>query len=65
MEFPESQGEVVGANIFTLHNKNYLCIVDYHSKFPIIKKTKDLMTDSPILTSKITFSEYGLPRRIM
>ena len=31
---------VVGADMFTLNNKNYLCIVDYHSKFLIIKKLK-------------------------
>ena len=42
----EIQGQLrmsVDADIFTLHNKNYLCIVDYHSKFPVIKKTEDLL----------------------
>ena len=34
--------DVIGADMFTLDNKQYLCIVDYHSKFPIIKKTEDL-----------------------
>ena len=28
--------------MFTLHFKNYICIVDYHSKFSVNKKTKDL-----------------------
>ena len=37
-EFPGKQGEVVGMDMFTLHNNNYLCIVDYHSKFPVIKR---------------------------
>ena len=41
--------KVVGADMFTLHNKNYLCIVDYHSKFPLINKTEDLSADSLIL----------------
>ena len=54
--------EVVGADMFNVHNKNYLCIVDYHSKFPIIKKTEDLAADSLILSCKIIFSEYDLPR---
>ena len=33
--------EIIGADMFTLNNKHYLCIIDYHSKFPIIKKTED------------------------
>ena len=31
---------VVGADTFTINNNNYLYIVDYLSKFPIIKKAK-------------------------
>ena len=50
--------------MFTLNN-NYLCIVDYHSKFPIVKKAEDMSTDSLILACKFIFSEYGLPKKIM
>ena len=49
----------------TLHNKNYLCIVDYHSKFPVIKYTEDLSADILIPACKIIFSEYDLPQKIM
>ena len=38
--------ELVGADMFMLHNKNYLCIVDFHSKFPVNKETEDLSADS-------------------
>ena len=55
--------EIVGGDIFTIHNKNYLCIIDYHSKFPVIKKMEDVSADSLILTCKIIFSEYGLPKK--
>ena len=51
--------------MFTLKNKHYLCIVDYHSKFPVIKKTEHLSADSLILISKVIFAEYGLPKKIM
>ena len=51
--------------MFTLDNKQYLCIVDYNSKFPVVKKTEDLSADSLILTCKIIFAEYGLPKNIM
>ena len=51
--------------MFTLNNKSYLCIVDYHSKFPIVKKAEDMSADSSILASKTIFSEFGLPKKIM
>ena len=57
--------EVTGTDIFTLNNKHYLCTVNYHSKFPAIKKTEDLSPDSLILTCKIIFAEYRLPKNIM
>ena len=60
---PVCPWDVIGADMFTLSNKYYLCIVDYHSKFPI--KTEDLSPDSLILTSKVIFAEYWLPKKIM
>ena len=62
---PAKPWEVVGIDMFTLHSKNYLCIVDYYTKFPVIKKMEDLSTDSLILTCKIIFAEFGLPKNIM
>ena len=54
--------EVIGADMFTPNNKHYLCITDYHGKFPIIKKTEDLSADSLILTCKFSFEEYELTK---
>ena len=62
---PIGPWDMVGADMFTLNDKHNLCIVDYHSKFPIIKKTKYLSADSIILTFKAIFAEYGIPKRIM
>ena len=62
---PRKPWEVVRAGLFTLHNKYYLCIVDYHSKFSVIKMVEDLLEDSLILACRIIFSEYGLPKKIM
>ena len=44
--------------MFTLNSKNYLCIVDYHSKFPIVIKAED----SLILVFKVIFSEFGFAK---
>ena len=51
--------------MFTLDNKQYLCIVDYHGTFWNVKKTKDLSADSLILMCEITFAEYAMPKKIM
>ena len=64
-DIPLRPWDVIGAHMFILNNKHYLCIVDYHSEFPIIKKAKDLSADSLILTCKFIFVEYGIPKKIM
>ena len=57
--------EVIGVDMFILNNKHYLCIIDYHNKFPFIKKTEHLSADSLILMCKVIFAEDGLPKKIM
>ena len=57
--------EVLGADIFHFNNKNYLCIVDYHSKLPVIKRMEGLSAESLITTTKVIFAEYGIPQKIM
>ena len=57
--------DIIGADMFTLNKKQYLYIVDYHSKFLIIQKTEDLSADGLILTCKIIFEEYRIPKKIM
>ena len=58
-KIPRKPWEMIGVGMFTLHNKNYLCIVDYHSKFPVIKKTEDLLVDSLLLDCKMIFAEWS------
>ena len=53
--------EVLGTDIFHFNNKNYLCIVDYYSKFCIVKRLEGLSAESLITTTKVIFSEYGIP----
>ena len=53
------------ADIFHYNNKNYLCIVDYNSKFPITKKLEGMSAKTLTNTVKIIFEEYGIPRKIM
>ena len=64
-DIPCKKWKVIGADMFTFDNKNYLCIVDYHTKFLIVKKAEDMSPDSLILACKVIFSEFGLPKKIM
>ena len=57
--------DVLGADIFHLNNKNYLCIIDYHSESPVIKRMEGLSAESLIATIKVIFAEYGIPHRLM
>ena len=36
--------EVVSPDIFFINNKALLCIVDYYSKFPVVKKIESIST---------------------
>ena len=58
-EIPEKPWEVVGADMFNSHNKYYLCIINYHSKFPIIKKTEDLAAASLTVACKLFFQNMA------
>ena len=57
--------EIIGAYIFSLYSKHYLCIIDYHSRFILIKGREGLSADSLILAYKVISSEYGLPKKII
>ena len=56
---------MVGADIFTVEHNALLCIVDHYSKFPVIKKTDDLLADILIKVVKIVFAEFSLLKEIV
>ena len=43
-----------------IYGKTLLCIVDYHSKFLIVKKS--LSADELVQMTKLIFAEYGFPK---
>ena len=53
------------ADIFSISSKNYPCLIDCHSKLPVIKHVEDLSADILRETCKIIFSEYVIPRKIV
>ena len=57
--------EVIGTDVFHFKNKHYLCVVDYNSKFPVIKRLEGLSADNLINMVKTIFAEYGIPCKLM
>ena len=51
--------------MFHYNNKNYLCIVDYSSKFPIVKRLEGMSAENLTNAVKIIFVEYGIPQKII
>ena len=63
-DIPLRPWDVIGADVFQLNSKKYLCIVDYHSKLLVIKRMEGLLEES-YCSSKIIFAEYGITCRLM
>ena len=64
-EIPSRPREVVGADVFMINVKNLPCIVIYHCKFPTEKKVNSLPGDDLVQMTKLIFTEYGLPKKIV
>ena len=61
-EVPCIPEEVVGADIFSIKNYTLLCIVDYYSRFPVIKKADSLTADDLVKAAMIVFIELDFQR---
>ena len=64
-DIPLRLWEVLGADVFHFNNENYLCFIDYHSKFSIIKRLEGLSAENLITTTKVIFTKYGIPCKLM
>ena len=64
-DIPLRSWKVLGADVFHFNNRNYLCIIDYHSKFPVVKRLEGLSTENLITRVKVIFTEYGILHKIM
>ena len=61
---PYKPWEVVVSDIFTIKNNALLYTVDYYRKFPVMKKTDNLLADSIIRVVKMVHAEFGLPKAV-
>ena len=61
LEFQQLQPmeKIIHNDTCHFNNKNYLCIVDYHSKFPVVKGLEGLSAVNQITTIKIIFGNIA------
>ena len=64
-EVPSRPWERVGADIFTLHDKDYLVTIDYYSNFWEVDRLPDTKASTAILKLKSHFARYGIPDQVV
>ena len=64
-EVPAAPWSKVATDIFHYESQPYLLIVDYTSRFPIVRKLKSMSAQNVAENFKSIFSEYGWPDTVV
>ena len=65
-ELPTRPWQVLGTDLFHFNNAEYLIVVDYYSKFPLIRKMPTPCTSHAVVTATAEiFSEHGALQKVM
>ena len=64
-DLPTRPWEKLGTDIFEFNGKKYLMIVDYYSRFPVIRLLSDMSSHTVCNHFTSVLAEYGLPTTII
>ena len=64
-EVPSRPWQKVGADLFTLHDKDYLVTVDYYSNYWEIDRLYGTLSTTVIQKLKAHFARYGIPDELV
>ena len=64
-EIPTKPWAKLASDIFTFNNENYLLIVDYMSRFPVIRWLSNMTAKMVAEHMKAIFSELGIPKTLV
>jgi hypothetical protein len=64
-DVPPHPWHTLGIDNFELNGKLYLILVDYLSKFPVIRKVSSTSAKETISVLRQVFSEYGIPNKLI
>lgn len=63
-DLPSSPWKKIGADLFHFKGAIYLVLVDYYSRFPVVRKLPDMKADTVSARFTGVLSEYGIPASI-
>ena len=61
-DVPDAPWVKVASNLLTLNNRDYVILVDYHSKFIAVSRLEDTKSSTVIKAIKKIFSIHGIPK---
>ena len=64
-DVPLRPWEVAGADVFHFNKINHLCVVDYNSKYPIVRRLQGLLAEHLINAVTAVFAKYGILQKRM
>ncbi|XP_038052823.1 uncharacterized protein K02A2.6-like [Patiria miniata] len=64
-QVPSTPWTKLGTDLFEIHGDNYLLIVDYHSKYPVVHKLNSTTSAAVAGITSHTFSLLGAPAEVM
>ena len=64
-DLPTSPWQKLGTDIFELNGLKYLIVVDYYSRFPVIRLLKNMTANTVCTHFTSITAEYGLPTVIV
>lgn len=64
-DHPTRAWEKLGTDIFDFKGQKYLMIVDYYSRFPVVRNLEDMTATTICNKFSSVLAEYGLPSTIM
>eukprot|EP00106_Octopus_bimaculoides_P017897 XP_014785339.1 PREDICTED: uncharacterized protein K02A2.6-like [Octopus bimaculoides] len=64
-DIPRRPWQTIGVDLFTTNQELYLIMVCYYSKFPFVRKVKDLRAKTITTVARRLVAEQGIPEQII
>uniref|UniRef100_A0A3P8TBT5 Integrase catalytic domain-containing protein n=1 Tax=Amphiprion percula TaxID=161767 RepID=A0A3P8TBT5_AMPPE len=64
-DLPSAPWQKVGTDLFHLHGKDYLLVIDYYSNYPEIAQLSSTSAQSVIVHMKGFFARHGIPQSVV
>lgn len=62
---PQKPWHTLGCDLFFWNNSSSLLLSDYYSKFPLVRKLRNIRSDTTIALLNSIFEEHGIPSKLV